>query len=314
MSVTYGADYSAGELSPSELDSFTGYDIRFLIRYIGWPNDAKCISHYPGAYGTHVKAGRTVLLVAEYDTNDPAGGYAGGVAMARRAAQDAGSIGYPASLPIFFCADGWLASSNISIATAMSYLDGAASVMGRQRTGAYGFRDFIEPAKQGGHARWLWLAGQAPSDSELAAGWPHFYQWNNGMINPGGIEADLDWAYPGVLGALHAGASPGPASGPASAPGRAPAWPLPPEQYFGLVTGPAACHGGINATERGWVRLIQQALIRKGFVPGISDPGSAWADGIYEEPTREAVLRFQRSAGYLQTGNVWPDDWARLLS
>jgi hypothetical protein len=37
MNVTYGADYSAGELSPPELESFTDYDIRFLIRYIGWP-------------------------------------------------------------------------------------------------------------------------------------------------------------------------------------------------------------------------------------------------------------------------------------
>jgi hypothetical protein len=239
--------------------------------------------------------------------------------MARRALQDADSIGYPASLPIFFCADGWLASSNISVATAMSYLDGAASIMGRQRTGAYGFRDFIEPAKQGGHARWLWLAGQAPSDSELAAGWPHFYQWNNGVIHPGGVDADLDWAYPGVLEALRTDTpAPGPAAGPAPAPspatGPAPAWPLPPEQYFGLVGGPAAAHGGTGTADRDRVRLIQQALIRKGFVPGISDPHSPWADGVYEEPTREAVLRFQSSVGYVQTGNIWPDDWARLLA
>jgi glycoside hydrolase-like protein len=248
------------------------------MRYIGYPDNPKCISHYPGAYGAHVKAGRTVLLVAEDDATDPAGGHAGGVAMARRALKDADSVGYPASLPIFFCADGWLASSNISVATAISYLDGAASIMGRQRTGAYGFRDFIEPAKQGGHARWLWLAGQAPSDAELAAGWPHFYQWNNGMIYPGGVEADLDWAYPGVLEALRtATPAPGPAQGTPPATGSVPAWPLPPEQYFGLTGGPAAAHGGINAAERGWIQLIQQALIRKGFVPGITDPGSAWA-------------------------------------
>jgi hypothetical protein len=35
MHVTYGADYSERELSPSELDRFNQYDIRFLIRYIG---------------------------------------------------------------------------------------------------------------------------------------------------------------------------------------------------------------------------------------------------------------------------------------
>lgn len=205
MHVTYGADYSARELSPSELDRFHQYDIRFLIRYIGFPGNPKCISHYPGAYKRHVSSGRTVLLVAENDVNDPAGGFHSGVAMARRALQDAHSIGYPDNLPIFFAADGWLATSHIPVPTAMAYLDGAASVMGKKRTGAYGFRDFIQAAKAGGHAKWLWLAGQAPSESEVAQGWPHFYQWNNGKIRPGGVEADLDWAYPGVLAALHNG-------------------------------------------------------------------------------------------------------------
>ncbi len=84
----------------------------------------------------------------------------------------------------------------------MSYLDGAASVVGKNRVGAYGFRDFIQAAKAGGHAEWLWLCGSAPDDGELAEGWPHLYQWNGGHIYPGGLEADLNWAYPGVLEAL----------------------------------------------------------------------------------------------------------------
>jgi len=205
MAVTYtfGADYSARELSPSELDRFTEYDIRFLIRYIGWPDNSKCISHYPGAYQAHVRAGRIVLLAAENDINDPAGGFAGGAAMARRALGDANSVGYPASLPIFFCSDGWLADNHISVDTAMAYLDGAASVIGKARTGAYGFRDFIQAAQAGQHARWLWLCGAKLTDAEVAAqGWPHIYQWNNGTISPGGMPADLDWAYPGVVDAL----------------------------------------------------------------------------------------------------------------
>ena len=86
----------------------------------------------------------------------------------------------------------------------MSYLDGAASVLGKHRIGAYGFRDFIQAAKAGGHAEWLWLCGSAPDDGELAQGWPHLYQWNGGHIYPGGLEADLNWAYPGVLEALRA--------------------------------------------------------------------------------------------------------------
>jgi hypothetical protein len=304
MAVVYGADYSARELSPAELDRFTQYDIRFLIRYIGYPDNPKCISHYPGAYQAHVRAGRMVLLVAEQGTSDPAGGFAGGVAMARRALRDANTIGYPAALPIFFCADGWLSASNISVATAMAYLDGAASVVGRARTGAYGFRDFIGAARAGGHARWLWLCGSAPTNAEVAQGWPHFYQWNNGSIHPGGVAADLDWAYPGVLDALH-GSQPS---------GQAPAWPLSPGHHFGLITGPAASHGGFVPADRPFVRQIQRALIKKGFVPGVTDPDSPWADGTYSTPTKQAVLRFQQSAGRPQTGNIGPADWARLLS
>jgi hypothetical protein len=304
MTVVYGADYSARELSPSELDQFTEYNIKFLIRYIGWPDSPKCISHYPGAYQAHIRAGRVVLLTAENGTGDPAGGFAGGVAMAQRALADANSIGYPDSLPIFFCADGWLDASNITVATAMAYLDGAASVMGPARTGAYGFRDFIEAAQAGGHAQWLWLCGSAPSAAEVAQGWPHFYQSNNGQISPGGVAADLDW----VLAALAAGQTP------ASVNGGAPPWPLPPGQYFGLITGPAASHGGFNPVDRGWIRQIQRALIRRGDVPGVTDPASPWANGSYTEPTREAVLLFQKAAGCPQTGNVSPADWDLLLS
>lgn len=314
MAVVYGADYSARELAPSELDRFTEYDIRFLIRYIGWPDNPKCISHYPGAYQAHVRAGRMVLLVAERGTTDPAGGFAGGAAMARRALGDANSIGYPADLPIFFCADGWLAAGNISVATAMAYLDGAASVMGRARTGAYGFRDFIQAARAGGHARWLWLCGSPPTDAEVAQGWPHFYQWNNGTIKPGGLEADLDWAYPGVMGDLGAAGRSVPGSPPSPVAGQAPPWPLPPGHYFGLITGPADSHGGFYPADRGWVRQIQQALIRKGYVPGVSDPASPWADGTYTDSTRAAVLRFQQAAGSPQTGDISPADWALLLS
>src|SRR5580658_6218198 len=108
MNLTYGADYSANELSPAQLNSYTHYDIRFLIRYIGYPGNRKCISHYPGAYRAHVQAGRLVLLVHEYETNDPAGGHSNGVRMAALALSDAESIGYPDGLPIFFSADGWL--------------------------------------------------------------------------------------------------------------------------------------------------------------------------------------------------------------
>jgi hypothetical protein len=307
--VTYGVDYSDHELTPSELDICPNYDIRFLMRYIGYPGNSKCISHYPGAYEKHVQAGRLVLLMVELGNNDPGGGYAAGVAMAKRALQDANSLGYPNHLPIFFCADGWLTTSPT---TAMQYLDGAASVVGKARTGAYGFRDFIKAAKAGGHATWLWLCGAPPASSEVAQGWPHIYQYNGGTVHLGGMQCDLDWAYPGVLDAIEHGHSPASAAPPH--PGQVPPWPLPPGNYFGLISGPNASHGGFLAADQAWVRDIQQALIRKGYVPGISDVHSPWATGKYTEPTRDAVLRFQKAKGRPQTGTVAEGDWAPLLA
>jgi hypothetical protein len=308
MKVTYGADYSSDELSPAQLNGFHQYDIRFLIRYIGYPGNPKCISHYPGAYEAHVRAGRTVLLVMELGNSDPAGGHPNGERMAEQALKDAESIGYPDHLPIFFCSDAWL--GNTPVATAMAYLDGAASVMGKKRTGAYGFRDFIGGARLGGHADWLWLAGSAPTDAEVAQGWPHFYQYNNSQITIAGTAADLDWAYPGVLEALGSG---GPGPHVTGGTGHVPPWPLPPQNYFGLITGPSQSHGGFLAADHPYIREIQQALIRKGYVPGVTDPNSIWADGTYGVLTRDAVLRFQRAVGFHQTGNIWPDDWNRLL-
>jgi hypothetical protein len=95
----------------------------------------------------------------------------------------------------------------------------------------------------------------------------------------------------------------------------APAFPLPRNEYFGLVSGPKQSHGGYYAAERPAIRMIQQALIRQGYVPGVTDPNSRWADGIFERPTFDAVSRFQhaRMPGTTFYGQVWWDDWAKLL-
>lgn len=110
-----------------------------------------------------------------------------------------------------------------------------------------------------------------------------------------------------------------PLAPPAPAPVVVPvAWPalIPRSEYFGLITGPDASHGGYVVAERPYVRLIQQQLVRKGFVPGHSNPGDGWSDGIFEKPTADAVERFQRRwmPGTKFYGQVWSDDWARLFS
>jgi len=203
--VQYGLDYSAGEPTPAQLDACS-YKIDLLIRYIGWPANGKCISHYPGAYQRHTAAGRVVLLVAEGSTKDAAGGFAAGVDMAQRALADARSIGYPDTLPIFLCTDGWLVSLGIPLDTALAYFRGGASVLGNARLGVYGFRDVINPARAQGIGGYRWLAGSAPNPAEIATGLCQFYQYNGGFVTVGGIACDLNWSYVDV----HALASPTP--------------------------------------------------------------------------------------------------------
>lgn len=104
-----------------------------------------------------------------------------------------------------------------------------------------------------------------------------------------------------------------PAPAPAPAPGRVvPAWTLPTGHYYGLITGPARSHGGINAAERAAVKLIQQALQRWGYAPA----SAGWADGKFEQATANAVAAWQRHnmPGTTFFGQVWADDWRKLLS
>lgn len=121
---------------------------------------------------------------------------------------------------------------------------------------------------------------------------------------------DLNW-FPGTIDDMRTiwGAPAPHPDPPRQPPSDAGPWPLPPGHYFGLLTGPDESHGGYHLDERDHIRRIQQALQRAGVAPDYD----GWADGVYEWPTRNAMVDWQRSVGYVQTGNVWPDDWDRLL-
>lgn len=119
-----------------------------------------------------------------------------------------------------------------------------------------------------------------------------------------------------IVGTLAAALGIGtPAPGPGTPPRRP--WPgLPAGHYFGLITGPNASHGGYYLHERPHVQLIQQWLIYRGFVPGIRDWRSGWADGLFHRQTFDAVAAFQRAMLASTTsryGEVWADDWAALI-
>lgn len=135
-----------------------------------------------------------------------------------------------------------------------------------------------------GHADW----------SYSAIGW--------GNHTDPGVNFPWDYVLDKALGLNPA------APAPAPAPQRATAWPLPLGHYFGDITGPDESHGGINPQEQVWVKQVQEGLQRAGKAPG-----GAWADGVWEAPTTDAVRAWQASVGYQQTGRVYQVDWDLLV-
>jgi N-acetylmuramoyl-L-alanine amidase len=93
-----------------------------------------------------------------------------------------------------------------------------------------------------------------------------------------------------------------------------PGWSLPAGHYYGDIKGPARSHGGFYPSERPAIQAIQRRLIAKGYVPGVTDWRSGWADGVFQQPTVDAVARFQRAEMPRTTyfGQVWSDDYRQL--
>jgi hypothetical protein len=198
--TAFGLDYSARELSPQEIDAYNranpNQPISFLIRYIGYPTNRKCISHYPGALRAHEESGRRVLLVHQVAYNDFLGGAAAGAAHARLSVADAERQGWRHDTPIFAAYDRFLAGNPakgitpMNIGQVLDYVHGFRSVLG-DLAGLYGFYDVMGPAVRGQWVKWFWQCG---AESALVPG-VQFYQWNNGRVYPGGLECDLNKSY-----------------------------------------------------------------------------------------------------------------------
>lgn len=94
------------------------------------------------------------------------------------------------------------------------------------------------------------------------------------------------------------------------------AWNLPHGHYYGNINGPAQSHGGYYASERSYVKNIQEWLIYHGCAAGANPDWqkSTWDDGIWGDPTDQAMRvwhdRYYRGQPY--PTQCWEDDYARL--
>lgn len=176
-----GLDYSAGRIPGAQILQ-AGY--QFVIRYVDAPGSTNRKLITPDEYRDLRAAGVDVLLVFEQDITDALGGFDQGVANAERAKAGADALGYQGL--IFFCSDMHLTHSQLP--TALAYLDGAASVLGRERVGAYGFWEFVDAAAAAGKAAAYWQCGIAPDPTDPI----HIWQRNDRTTTVAGIECDIN--------------------------------------------------------------------------------------------------------------------------
>lgn len=172
----YFLDYSSGKLSGATIraNNYNG-----VIRYIDSPLNLSTKHTSLSEYQDHIAQGLVVRLVMQVNTTDADGGYARGVAYAQRAKAGADYLGYHGR--IFFTND---RTTVPDPSTWRAYLDGAVSVLGLDRVGAYGFRNAIDTAQ--GHASAFWQAGARSALSPAA----NYWQDNNTQVTVGGILCD----------------------------------------------------------------------------------------------------------------------------
>jgi hypothetical protein len=172
----WGFDYSWARPNASFLSS---NGCQFVCRYLSWLPNGKVIQK--AEYDFLINLGIAVVLNWEYYADDMIRGsnhYADGQVHAREAERQRKAMGAPAA-PIYFSADFDAQPSHQ--AAINSYLDGVASVIGRERTGIYASYYVIERTLSAGKALWGWQT----------------YAWSYGNVSP---KAHILQYQNGVLG------------------------------------------------------------------------------------------------------------------
>lgn len=188
-----GIDYAFGPHPAATTISGHGY--KFVGRYMSDipANDSNGKNLLPGELAALRAAGLDVIVVAESTAGRMHAGHAAGIADAQHAKAVTASLGM-ATIPVYFACD---FDATPGDQTAINdYLDGAASVIGLERTGIYGGYWPVSRALDAGKARWAWQTsawsgGQWDSRAHIR---------QQGTVTIGGASCDVDAAMAGDFG------------------------------------------------------------------------------------------------------------------
>jgi hypothetical protein len=148
MSV-FGVDYAWGRPGASALKKAGA---KFVCRYLSHDSTGKNLTRTEARQLT--SAGIWMVVVWESTAQRALSGHAAGVADAKAARTQADACGMPGGRPIYFAVD--FDASSGQQAAINSYLDGAASVLGRDRVGLYAGYYVIKRAFDAKKITWGW--------------------------------------------------------------------------------------------------------------------------------------------------------------
>jgi hypothetical protein len=165
VTTSTGVDYSWYRPSPSSLKS-DGY--AFVCRYLSHDTTGKNLSKSEA--DALIAAGLNVVDNWEDSATDALSGYDLGVSDAKDAQAQASADGAPSTRPIYFSVDFDATPGEETAINA--YFDGVASVIGVDRTGAYGGYYVIQRLFDAGKIKWgwqtyAWSGGQWDSRAQL---------------------------------------------------------------------------------------------------------------------------------------------------
>jgi hypothetical protein len=184
--MAFGIDYSFGNGLSVNLMRAAG--VRFVARYLSWQPNSKNINKTE--FTNLVRGGMFVVFVWEGTGRDLVNGFRGGSHDAAEANNQVAALG-ARGCPIYFApADYDVPPGDQGMIN--SYLDGAASVIGRGRTGYYGGYWPLKRAADAGKAHWLWqtYAWSGTNVDHRA----HLYQYQN-AARMGPAEVDFDKSF-----------------------------------------------------------------------------------------------------------------------
>jgi hypothetical protein len=181
ITVRAGVDYSFARPSPAGIRS-AGYI--FAVRYLSYDTGKNLSASEARAL---MAAGVDIVSNWESGASDALMGNARGASDAQEAQRQATAAGMPAGRPIYFSVD--FDATSGQQAAINDYFDGVASVLGGDRTGAYGgfypIQRLFDAGKIGfGWQTYAWSGGQWEPRAQLR-------QIHNGVTVAGG-DCDVD--------------------------------------------------------------------------------------------------------------------------